>query len=80
QELEGHTGHIWAIGIDPAGTLVATASDDKHVHLWRLSNRQIIGVFKHSSWLNTITFSGDGKHILSGGGDNKISEWEVPHA
>ncbi|KIK37624.1 hypothetical protein CY34DRAFT_810161, partial [Suillus luteus UH-Slu-Lm8-n1] len=75
---KGHTSNIWAIAIDPTGTLVASASDDKHVRLWRLSDRRIIGIFEHSSWLCTVTFSVDGRHILSGGGDNKTPEWEVP--
>jgi WD40 repeat protein len=75
---EGHTNYITAIAIHPDGTLVATASLDGHVRLWRLSDRQNIGIFEHSSRLNTVTFSVDGRHILSGGGDNKISEWEIP--
>jgi WD40 repeat protein len=74
---KGHTHSIWAIAINPAGTLVASASYDNHVRLWRLSDRQNIGVFEHSSSVNTVTFSVDGRHILSGGGDKKISEWEV---
>ncbi|KIK31558.1 hypothetical protein CY34DRAFT_19800 [Suillus luteus UH-Slu-Lm8-n1] len=75
---EGHTSHIWAIAIDSTGTLVASASWNSHVRLWQLSDRRNIGIFEHSSWLNTVTFSVDGRHILSGGGDNKISEWELP--
>jgi WD40 repeat protein len=76
---KGHTHSIWAIAINPAGTLVASASFDKHVRLWRLSDRQNIGVFQHSSSdIYSVTFSVDGRHILSGGEDNKISEWEVP--
>jgi WD40 repeat protein len=73
---EGHISYIYAIAINPAGTLVASASQDGHVRLWRLSDRQNIGVFKHSSPSLSVTFSVDGRHILSGGYD-KISEWEV---
>jgi WD40 repeat protein len=76
---EGHTGDIKALAINPTGTLVASASHDKHVRLWRLSDRRIIGIFEHSSWyIRTVTFSFGGRHVYSGGGDNKISEWEVP--
>jgi WD40 repeat protein len=75
---EGHTSRIRAIAIHPAGTLVASASDDKHVRLWRLSDQRNIGIFEHSSPPRSVTFSLDGRHILSGGTDNKISEWEVP--
>jgi len=75
---EGHTKAIYAIAIHPAGTLVASASYDMHVRLWRLSDRRTIAIFKHSSPLRSVTFSSDGKHILSGGRDKKISEWAVP--
>ncbi|KAG2741280.1 WD40 repeat-like protein [Suillus brevipes Sb2] len=75
---EGHTSYIWAIAIDPTGTFVASAPSDKHVRLWRLSNQQNIGIFEHSFSLYSVTFSVDGRHILSGGRDRKISEWEVP--
>jgi WD40 repeat protein len=75
---KGHTKTIYDIAIHPAGTLVASASNDMHVRLWRLSDRQTIAIFKHSSPLRSVTFSSDGKHILSGGEDKKISEWAVP--
>ncbi|KAG2158177.1 uncharacterized protein EDB93DRAFT_1325352 [Suillus bovinus] len=76
----GHTKHILAIAINPAGTLIASASDDKYVRLWRLSDRQTVATFKHKSLTSCVTFSADGKHILSGGGDTMISEWAVPPA
>jgi WD40 repeat protein len=75
---KGHTDSIWAIAIRPDGTLVASASSDKQVCLWRLSDRQNIGIFKHSQILFSVTFFVDGAHILTGGQDMKISEWEVP--
>jgi WD40 repeat protein len=78
QPWQGHTGYIWAIAMDPTGTLVASASHDKHVRLWRLSDRRNIGIFEHSSPPLSVTFSVDGRQILSGSYDKKISEWEVP--
>jgi WD40 repeat protein len=75
---EGHTSYVNAIAIHPAGTLVASVSDDNHVRLWRLSDRRIIAIFQHSSPSQFVTFSVGGKHILSGGQDNKTSEWQVP--
>ncbi|KIK37516.1 hypothetical protein CY34DRAFT_810271 [Suillus luteus UH-Slu-Lm8-n1] len=74
---EGHTSYINAIAIDPTGTLVASASYDNHVRLWRLSDRQNVAIFQHSSRPQIVTFSVDGRHILSGGNDDKISEWGV---
>jgi len=75
---KGHTDRINAISIHPAGTLVASASDDKHVRLWSLLYGRTIAIFQHSSSPRCVTFSVDGKRILSGGDDKKISEWESP--
>ncbi|KAG1792993.1 uncharacterized protein HD556DRAFT_1444087 [Suillus plorans] len=73
----GHSSQINAIAIHPAGILIASASDDNHVCLWRLSDGQNIATFKHSSTPLCVTFSVNGKHILSGGQDNMISEWAI---
>ncbi|OAX42703.1 WD40 repeat-like protein [Rhizopogon vinicolor AM-OR11-026] len=74
---DGHTD-IYAIAVNPAGTLVVSASDDKHVRLWRLWDRRTIAIFKHFGPVCCVTFSMDGKHILSGSQDKKISKWAVP--
>ncbi|KAG2367969.1 quinon protein alcohol dehydrogenase-like superfamily [Suillus spraguei] len=71
----GHTHYIYAIAINPAGTLIASASLDSLVYLWRLSDRQAVGIFNHSSSPQCVTFSADGNHILSGGQNKMISEW-----
>jgi tetratricopeptide (TPR) repeat protein len=74
----GHTGYISSLTVNPAGTLIASASDDHHIRLWRLSDRRTVATFKHSSSPECVTFSVDGKHILSGGEDKMISEWALP--
>jgi WD40 repeat protein len=74
----GHSPeYINFIAVHPASNLVASASHDRHL-LWRLSDRQTIAIFHPSAWVRCVTFSMDGKHILSGGDDNMISEWAVP--
>jgi len=73
-----HAKDVKAIAVNPAGTLVASASLDNQVRLWRLSDRRTVAIFEHSNSVYCATFSMDGEHILSGGYDNKISEWAVP--
>ncbi|KAG2365168.1 hypothetical protein BDR07DRAFT_1399605 [Suillus spraguei] len=75
---QGHSKYINAITFNPAGTLVASASTDGHVRLWQFSDRRTVATFKHSSGATCVTFSVDGKRILSGGQDSMISEWAVP--
>ncbi|KAG1795474.1 uncharacterized protein HD556DRAFT_388554 [Suillus plorans] len=74
----GHSSQINAIAVNPAGILVASASHDNHVRLWRLSDRRSVATFKHASFTSCITFSVDGSRIPSGGGDWMVSEWAVP--
>jgi WD40 repeat protein len=73
----GHTEHVHAIAISPAGTLIASACGDTYVRLWRSSDRRIIAIFKDNGRLYCVTFSADGKYILSGGGTT-IKQWAVP--
>ncbi|KAG2054937.1 WD40 repeat-like protein [Suillus hirtellus] len=72
---EGHFKNIHAISVNSNGTLLASASHDNRVRLWRLSDRRNVAIFKHSGEVNCVTFSADGKRIFSGGVDKKISEW-----
>ena len=73
----GHTNTIRALAINSAGTLLASASRDNHVRLWRISDRQVVAAFNHSASVCCVTFSADGKHILCGGADKNITEWGV---
>jgi WD40 repeat protein len=75
---KGHTDVVWMIALNPAGTLLVSASGDNQVRLWRLSDQRTIAIFKHTHEVFCVTFSMDGKHILSGGQDSMISKWEVP--
>ncbi|KAG2066807.1 WD40 repeat-like protein [Suillus decipiens] len=78
EPCKGHTDAVEMIALNPTGTLLASASDDQHVRIWRLSDRQTIAVFKHTDFVSCVTFSMDGKHILSGGKIHVISKWAVP--
>jgi WD40 repeat protein len=78
EPCRGHTHHIEMIALNPTGTLLASASADHQVHLWRLSDRQSIATFHHPSLVYCVTFSMDGNDILSGGSDNMMSKWTAP--
>jgi WD40 repeat protein len=75
---KGHTGNIYMVALNPTGTLLASASGDYQVRLWRFSDQRTIAIFKHINEAVCVTFSTDGKHVLSGGRDKMISKWAVP--
>jgi WD40 repeat protein len=75
---QGHTGDIYMVALNPTGTLLASASGDHQVRLWRFSDQRTIAIFKHINEAFCVTFSTDGKHVLSGGRDKMISKWTVP--
>ncbi|KAG2360095.1 quinon protein alcohol dehydrogenase-like superfamily [Suillus spraguei] len=74
---KGHFKNIHAISLNSSGTLLASASQDNRVRIWRLSDRQTIAIFKHSVAVNCVTFSADNNHVLSGGVDKQISQWPI---
>ncbi|KAG2053742.1 WD40 repeat-like protein [Suillus hirtellus] len=78
EPCKGHANFIHMIALNPTGTLLASASEDNQVRLWRLSDRRTIAIFKHSDEVYCVAFSKDGKYILSGGRDAIISKWAVP--
>jgi WD40 repeat protein len=75
---KGSTGYPWWFAVNCNGTVVASPAAHNQVRLWRLSDRRTIAIFQHSDTPCCVTFSTDGKHILAGGKDNKVSEWAVP--
>jgi WD40 repeat protein len=64
--------------LNPAGTLLASASDDCTVRLWLFPTGTELAQFKHSDEMFRVAFSVDGRSIFSGGRDKKISQWEIP--
>ncbi|KAG2153472.1 uncharacterized protein EDB93DRAFT_1248737 [Suillus bovinus] len=78
EPYKGHTDSVHMIALNPTGTLLASASYDHQIRLWRLSDRRAIAIFKYPNEVYCVTFSTDGKHILSGGRDFMISKWTVP--
>ncbi|KAJ8588826.1 hypothetical protein M405DRAFT_933863 [Rhizopogon salebrosus TDB-379] len=74
----GHLDYINTIAVNSTGTLAASSSSDKHVRLWRLSDRRTIAIFECSRSPSCVTFSTDGKYIFTGSHDKMVLEWAVP--
>jgi len=82
--LEGHAREIYTAKWQPNSLLVvATASFDATVRLWRISQDidavECIAVLKqHTQPVYAIDFSPDGQLLASGGLDGAVHIWSVP--
>lgn len=89
----GHRGPIYSVAYSPDGTEIATASNDKRVLLWnptdvpafnldnlllkknvQIEQRILSG---HSAPVQSVTYSRDGKLLITGGRDNAVKIWET---
>jgi WD40 repeat protein len=70
--------NIYHITLNPAGTLLASASRDCNVRLWQFPTGIELAQFKHSDGVTRVAFSVDGRSIFSSDIDGKISQWEIP--
>jgi len=74
----GHDEDVYRIILNPAGTLLASASDDLTVRLWLFPTGTELARFIHSDCVVRVAFSVDGRSIFSASLDKKISQWEIP--
>jgi len=81
--LEGHTRHVYALAVSPAG-LLASGARDRTVALWNLSSlipgqrrkKPMRRLAEHEGGITALAFAGDGL-LLSGSADNTTRIWDL---
>ncbi|MEH2271914.1 MAG: tetratricopeptide repeat protein [Nostoc sp.] len=75
--LNSHSDRVNKVSFSPDGQIIASASYDKTVKLWKPADGTLFKTLKgHSDQVNSVTFSPDGKIIASGSADKTVKLWK----
>ncbi|WWD18801.1 hypothetical protein CI109_103256 [Kwoniella shandongensis] len=77
--LEGERGSVYALGVDPAGHVLAAGTPERVVRLWdpRAGDKSVGKLIGHSDCVRSILFSEDGRYMLTGSSDTTIKLWSL---
>ena len=73
--LSGHTAAVFGVDISPSGRMIATASSDKTVKLWKLNGTLLNTFSKHRATVWDVAISPDEQLIASASRDRTVKLW-----
>jgi WD40 repeat protein len=73
--LEGHLSGVNSVSFSPDKSLIASASADMTIKLWRPDGSLIKTLTGHDDVVNSVSFSPDSQIIVSASQDKKIKLW-----
>ncbi len=78
QTLKGHTSTVQSVAFSPDSTLVASAAWNDPIHLWQVSNGELVRQFNtnDSGVFDNVAFSPNGQMIAGASGAN-VYLWRV---
>ena len=72
-----HQGAIHGLDIHPQGALVATGGDDQKIHIWDLSQQNLVSSFATNGPVHSLRFNPEGTGLLVCNGDHEVGLWDV---
>ncbi len=77
QVLDGHSDWVQALAFAPDGRTLASASYDKTIRIWSVTNGGVQHVLHgHQRSINALAYSPDGRWLASAGDDASVRLWE----
>ena len=78
RRLDGHTERVNCVTFSPDGSLLATASQDRTVRLWRVADGALLRTLRaHRDYVLRVAFSPDGRFLVSSAYDGSVWVWKV---
>ncbi|MEP0859083.1 AAA-like domain-containing protein [Trichocoleus sp. DQ-U1] len=74
-QLSGHDNVVNDVTFSPDGELIASASADKSIDLWKKDGTKLGTLQGHNNTVWSVVFSPKGNLIATGSGDNTIKLW-----
>ena len=75
--LKGHEAAITSVDISPNGNIIASASDDFTVKIWRKDGKLIRTLREHQAEVKSVSFSPDGNMIATASWDGTVKLWKT---
>ncbi len=73
-----YTNALHNLDIDSSGKLLAAGQGTGRVFVWDLETRELKHQFQaHEDWAFSVKFSNDSQRLVTGGGDNQVSIWNL---
>jgi WD40 repeat protein len=73
--LEGHTDWVSSVSFSPNGQLIASASKDNTIKLWKADGTWLKDLNSHEKGVYNVSWSPDGKTIASASWDKTVKLW-----
>ncbi|MGI2905746.1 AAA-like domain-containing protein [Tolypothrix sp. VBCCA 56010] len=74
--FSGHTAAVLAVDISPDSSLIASASIDKTIKLWRRDGTEVATLKGHTATVRAVDFSPDGQILASASEDGTVKLWK----
>ncbi|MFN9602834.1 MAG: c-type cytochrome domain-containing protein [Planctomycetota bacterium] len=78
RRIEGHQDILYAVAIDPSGSMLATAGYDRVIHLWDFQTGTLLRSLQgHNGAVYDLDFDPSGTVLASASADETIKIWRV---